>query len=308
MKQVICLLSLLLSLPALAAPECDYNFNVSNATIQVTTDPQVIQVNYTISRRTGQDQRCENYRIFFSKGQANSYQRKAYFFFFFNLNYNLHSNINQNGVLKDFNDALSPLEYVSGSMPQSNTNYTGSFFISVPAVSTQTYSASGTYNDSVQISIYGYKPQNGQYSFESTNNFAVSLIVNKKIDVSVIDEGSPFDANSTSKVLDFGNLEINSEKGADIRVVSNTPYQIKVSSQNNGKMVLNSSTVNYQMKSNGSTVSLGSSQSNPVSIGSGNATNSAGDRYNVRFKITEDVENKASGLYQDVITITTLAN
>lgn len=291
-----------------AAPECDYNFSLSNATVQVTGTPQVIQLNYTISRRTGQSGRCENYRIFFSKGQANSYQRKAYFSSQYSLDYNLHSNINQNGVLKDFNDALSTVEYLPGTMPQENTNYSGSFFISVPALTTQTPAASGIYTDSVQVSAYGFKTENGQYSFEAVQNFTVSLINNKKVDVSVIDEGGPFDASSTSKVIDFGNLELNSERGADIRVVSNTPYQIKVSSQNNGKLALSTSSVLYQMKSNNSTVGLASSQSSPVTLGTGNATNSAGDRYNVRFKIIEDVENKPSGLYQDVITITTLAN
>jgi len=308
MKLIICLFYLILSFGAHSAPECDYEFSLSNATIQLTSSPQVIQQNYTISRRTGQVGRCEDYRIFFSKGYANSYQRKAYYMSTFSLDYNLHSIINQNGVLKDFNDALSAVEYISGSMPQSNTTYTGSFFISVPSSSSQSTSSSGIYNDIVQVSAYGFKPENGQYSFESVNNFSVSLIVNKKVDVSVIDEGAPFDPSATSKVLDFGNLAINSEKGADIRVLSNTPYQVKVSSQNNGKLTLNSSTINYSMKSNGVSIGLANSSASPVTLGTGNATSSAGDRYNVRFTITEDVESKISGLYQDVITITTLAN
>lgn len=309
MKRLISLFIFFASSSLFAVPECEYEINLSNATVQVSEQSQVVQQGLSISRRIGQVQRCSVYRIFFSKGQANSYNRMAYLNSTNTLNYNLHQNINLNGILKEFNDALSSVEYISGNMPEDNTPYSNNFFISVPALSTQSNAPSGIYTDVIQLAVYGFNPSSGNYSFERVTNVTVSLIVHNKIQISIVEEGGTFNASSTSKILDFGELEMNEEKGVDVMVSSNTPYQLQLSSQNSGNLKSpGQSTVAYNLKSNGSSVGLSGSQGSPVLIGGGNPTNAPGDRYNLKIKITESVENKPSGLYQDVITITAIAN
>jgi hypothetical protein len=105
-------------------------------------------------------------------------------------------------------------------------------------------------------------------------------------------------------------LSQHQEKGADLRVMSNGPYQIKMSSLNNGKLKnsQNIETISYALRINGSNVALFNSAGNPVTIGSGTATSAAGDRYNLKIKILENTTQKSAGLYQDVLTITAIAN
>jgi hypothetical protein len=287
---------------------CDYNISLSNATIQIGSAAQVNQQDFNISRDVGANGRCGEYRIFFSKGLANSYQRNAFSVNGSSLNYNLHQNINMNGILKEKNDALSSTEFITGIMSQPDTNYANNFFISAPSLASLNATSAGTYTDNIQVALYGYNPNSQKYSFARVTTFTVTFIVSKKVDISVVDEGAAYDHSSTSKVLDFGLLEMNAERGADVRVVSNTPYQVQLSSTNNGVLKLGTSTISYQMKSNGANINLLSSQTAPVTIGSGTMTQTTGDRYNLKFKIIEDVDNKSSGLYQDVITITAIAN
>lgn len=298
----------MLSTSILYAAECDYNLAVSNATIQIEDAAQVVQQGMTVYRgQNSPNGLCRNYRVFFSKGQANSYQRNAFNSFNNPIDYNLHPNINMSGTLKDFNDAVSSSEFLEGTAPEKNTNYSNRFFISVPGQNNNLLLA-GTYVDIVQVSIYGYNENSGKYLFDQTANFTTVLYVPKKVQVSLLDEGGAFDASSTSKTLDFGIMEQNQEKGADLRILSNGSYRINLSSLNNGKLVQGSNSVAYTLRVNGSSVALSSSSSNPVQIGSGTITGLAGDLYNLKVKITESVANKNAGLYQDMITITAIAN
>ncbi len=309
MKMFMTIVFFILSGQAFAAPECDYTFNLSNVTAEVKDSNQVIQQGFTIFRAKGLEGKCSSYRMFFNKGQASSYQRKAFSSTTnTSINYNLHQNINAAGILKDFNDALSSAEFLSSNMPDTNTSYGNNIFVSIPSIESQNYPLAGVYTDNVQLSVYGYKPNNDSYTFESVSTLTITIVVNKKIDISIVDEGAPYNASATSKIIDFGLLELNAERGADLRIVTNTPYQVKLSSLNNGKLKQSSSTIAYQMKANGAALNLANSSGTPVAIGNGQNTSSSGDLYNLKIKISEDVENKNSGLYQDIITITAIAN
>lgn len=290
------------------AAECDYHFSLSNATIQIEDSAQVVQQNFSVNRgQNSPDGRCKLYRIFFSKGLANSYQRKAFTVLGTSLDYNLHQSINQAGTLKEFADAVASNEFIEGSAPDKFTNYSNRFFVAAPGQNNNIILA-GTYVDVVQVSLYGYNENSGNYLFEETNNLTVLFLVAKKVQLSLIDEGGAFDASSTTKALDFGLMTQNQEKGVDLRVLSNGSYQLKLSSLNNGKMVLGTESVQYALKVNGVNVSLSNSSGTPVAIGSGSNTSQAGDLYNMKVKINENVANKGAGLYQDVITITAIAN
>lgn len=222
------------------------------------------------------------------------------------MNYNLHKNVNQSGVLKERNDALNSNEYLEGIAASRDQTYTNNFFISLPGLSSTSIRA-GYYFDNVQASIYSIGGNDQE--FEATDTFTLLFYVNQKLQVSIIDEGGVFNVGSTSKVLDFGYLTQNAEKGADVRVLSNGSYQLKISSQNNGNLKLPAGEfIAYSLRVNGTNVSISSSSSNPVQIGSGNSTSNAGDLYNLKVKIIENTQNKSAGMYQDVLTITAIAN
>jgi spore coat protein U-like protein len=295
-----------------SAKDCDFTITLTNSTIQVTDIDQVVQRELSASRKkkSNSSRDCTLYRVYFTKGMANSYQRKAYSATNQTINYNLHRQVNMVGILKERADALNASEYVEGTSPQKDITYQSSFFVSVPDMAEQNYPRSGSYTDNVQVSLYGFVDSKKGYVFEDSAALTLLFIVPVKINISLIDEGSAFDESSTAKILDFGFLTQYQEKGADLRVVSNTPYQIRASSTNNGnlKHTSQNALINYGMKVNGSTVSLAGSSGTPVNLGSGTNTTTAGDRFNLRFQILTNTSTLAAGLYQDQITITAIAN
>lgn len=303
-------LTLLLGAPAFADDdkECEYELHVPTISVTITENNQVIPWDAALSREKDSGNPCSYYRIFLGKGLANSYQRKAFTFPSDTVNYNLHQLANLSGILKDFGDASSSNEFLEGTANSKDTPYNARFYVSVPSLSAQNFPRGGHYWDNVQVSIYS-RNNKGQWIFEDTSSFNILMVVPKKIEVSLIEEGGSFDASSTTKTLDFGNITQYEELGADLRVVSNTPYKVKMSSSNNGVIRMNAnSAISYTMKVNGSAVSLGSSSSSPVTIGTGDKTTTSGDRFNLRVQISEDANDKHAGIYQDFITITAIAN
>ncbi len=305
MKAIIIFLFLIGS--AYADNECDHTLTLGNATIQIQNDQQVVQQPYTIKRTDPSNGRCSTYRLYFSKGQANSYQRKAYNTGGQSADYNLHQNIQTSGTLKDVNDANNSTEYIEGSTPNENVDYPGNFYISVPGLSAQGALAGGTYTDNIQIRVYSVK-NNGDQLLEQVKPFSVNLLVNVSMEISIVDEGGSHNASSTAKTLDFGFLATNQELGADIMVASNTAYQVRLSSLNNGALKRNSSTIAYQLKVNSTTYNMTSSASAPVTVATGAANGTNPARYNVKVKITGATTGLVAGDYVDTITITAIAN
>lgn len=310
MRSITIVVLLFISMPVWSK-QCDLSFTVQNATILVTDTPQVVAQPIQI-KIDSKNNDCTYYRVFFGKGLAQDYQRRASA----NtssagvrtINYNLHRLINKVGILKDYGDALSANEYLDGTYT-TNTTDNKSFHVSIDSLQTLGYPHAGTYIDSVQISVYSRKDSNQRYELEETKPFTLMFVVNKKVDISLVDEGSAFDSSSTAKTLDFGLIEKDQIKGADLRVVSNTPYQVKVSSLNNSSLKIPTNSIAYSFKVNGSTIALDSSASSPVTIGNGSTqTSQSGDIYNLKFQILSNTTDAAPGVYQDVITITAIAN
>lgn len=288
--------------------DCDYRLSINNATIQVLDNSQVIQQTFSLRRDNNGSgsSKCDNYRVFFNTGLGNNYSRRAFTLFGSSLNYNLHRGANQAGVLKDRNDAVNTNEYLQGFAPNRNQTYTNSFFVSVPGKANSNISA-GYYYDVVQATIYSL--DGNTLTYNANDNLTLLFYVDQTLQVSIIDEGGTFNAGATSKVLDFGILTQNAEKGADLRVVSNGSYQLRISSQNNGRLNLPAGDqITYSLRVNGSNVNLAGSSGSPVQIGSGDATPGAGDLFNLKVRITESTSNKSAGMYQDILTITAIAN
>lgn len=311
MKGTATLFLTLLCFSALAGPECDYDLRITNATVLVNDSTQVLQQNFTVERgQNSPNGRCEIYRMFFGKGMANSYQRAA-FQGSSQVKYNLHPQVNAASILKEIGDALSAQEYIQASAPEKLTTYNGSFYISVPALAAQGTPPPGIYSDTVQVAIYGYNPNSGNYLYDGITNLTVTLIITNQIAISIVEEGAAFNPTATSRVLDYGVLSQNQELGADVIVRSNTPYQLRIASPNGGRLKHESSdeSINYQLRVNSMNVGLTGTQGTPVTIGGNTgASQPSGDRFNLKVKILEATDGKLSGQYQDVITITAIAN
>jgi spore coat protein U-like protein len=295
---------------AWADPECDYQINLSSATIEARDLQQVVQQEFSLQR--GQNSpagRCRLFRVFFNKGQANSYQRRATSSDGV-MNYNIHRNINLSGILKDFGDALNENEYLQGEAPEKLVNYTTRYYLSLPGLNSQGPVPSGMYVDTVQVTVYGFNESSGRYLFSTAANFLVTIIVPHKIEVSLIDEGGVFDPSSTTKVMDFGHLKRGQQKGVDLRVVANTPYQVYLSSSNNGVLKLpQKDQITYQLRVNNIPLPLKNSAASPVNMGgSAQRSRTGGDLYNLKVEISDSIEGKKAGTYQDVITLTAIAN
>ncbi|MFP5384735.1 MAG: hypothetical protein ACLGHN_01560 [Bacteriovoracia bacterium] len=53
---------------------------------------------------------------------------------------------------------------------------------------------------------------------------------------------------------------------------------------------------------------MAGSSANPVQIGTGDLTTTAGDLFNLKFTILDVTNYKSAGMYQDALTITAIAN
>jgi spore coat protein U-like protein len=306
MKMIILLSLLLFSGLATAGADCDFTVTFSQVTAQVLENEQVLQNGINLYRGKDPTGICATYRLFFGKGNAQSYQRVAKSGGY-SVTYNIHNNINKAGILKEQTDALNSAEWVDMYAPDKFTNYSVPFFISIPDLFTQNYPPKGVYTDNLNVVVWVVK--NNNFGFDAATNLAVSIIVPSRLDISLVDEGGSFDAASLSKVFDFGALSQNQVKGADLVVRSNTPYQLKMSSQNGSKLRQGTvGTINYLITSNGSNIGV-TNAGTEVNFANGNGTSGVnGDRFNIKVKINESTTSKVAGLYQDVITITAVAN
>lgn len=282
---------------------CDHQITLGNATIQIQNAIQVVEQSYTIRRSDPSNGRCSKYRLYFSKGLANSYQREAANTSGDRADYNLHQNIQMSGTLKDINDANSGTEYIQGNTPDEDVTYSGSFFISVPGLAAQGSLSGGTYTDNIQIRVFSLD-NNNNHEPEEVQPFSVNLIANTTMEISLVDEGGTHNASSTAKTLNFGLLQTNQEMGADIMVSSNTAYQVRLSSLNGGSLKRGTGALAYELRVN----NIPYVMTAPITVATGPATGTNPARYNVKVKITGSTANLVAGDYEDTITITAIAN
>jgi len=309
MKLMLFIFIFIQSFNALSQVNCDYTVQYTQVTAQVLESTQVLQQGISLVRgKNSPFGICGYFRFYFGKGSAQTYQRRAVGSNNYTVNYNLHQNVNANGVLKEQPDALTSAEWVELDAPDRLVTYSAPFFISIPSLTTQNYPPRGTYTDNLQVVIWTIN-QPG-FVFDRITNLAVTIVVPSRLDISLVDEGAPFDVNSTSRIFNFGNLAQNQQRSGDLRVLSNTPYQLRISSQNGGLLRQGQNhSVAYSLSINNSPINLSSSTNSPVNFASGTGTSgNSGDRFNVVVRITENTSSKIAGLYEDTISITAIAN
>lgn len=290
-----------------SAQWCDYSLSLSNyfpATIQLTE--QTLSHSLTLTRgQNSSTPNCANYRLYFAKGNANSYQRRAYAGSN-SLPYNIYSSANRASVLKDYADA-GPGEFIVGSAPNKHTPYTSTWYIGVPSIYENfTAARADTYSDSLPVNIYQVK-NNGSVEFQTAAWLSFSFVIPRYVEMSIVSENQPHDISSTIHVMNFGNMTSNQELRADLRVVGNVGYNVTLSSQKGGKLVKTGggTQIPYSIKvGNGSFFSPTNAGSPYYLFESLNPTNLAGQRYPITVRLGTIPSNPDDGEYEEVITLT----
>ncbi len=297
------LFTLLFIWSAKADGPCQYTLTLGSFTGSVQDSAQVLAHTMTLSRGSNTSI-CRNYQLYFSKGQANSYQRQAYF----NGNplpYNLYRTISLGNILKDYGDAAST-EYVSGPLTNRNTTYTATWYVEVKSKDTLFSLPPGTYTDTVQVNAYAGSSGTPQY--QGTRNLTLSFIVPRYAELSLVPESQAHNPANTTYIMDFGEMIPQEEQRADLLVKGNVPYSISASSMNAGVLKRISGTtseVSYQMSVGSSGwFTPGVTTSTVINEGSGSAL--AGRRYNLKVRLGT-FDQLIEGDYQDTVTFTVTA-
>lgn len=283
------------------AANCDYSFSLSNTFIDWSKNDNIIPIN--ISLQQGNIRNCNQYFITFSKGGANSYDRKLSHTYSGNLLYNIYSDANATKVLKSKNDISTSSDYLSGKFKRGQAQSIFYAKLLTPNNTNAPLIRGGQYQDTVVVSLYDNRP-NKSHSLQSSKTYIIQTFVPKIVDISLVDVGAPFDINDTSQTLDFGELTTGEEKSFDLRVQANAGYAIFFDSQNRGKMKNESGdTINYTMKVDSTNKNL-SSASNTAASGTG-VTPIGGKAHRVTVTIG-NVNEKKYGQYTDYITVTAM--
>lgn len=296
-------LFLFLTVKPLFAQSCNYNLQFSPFNAQVSENPQVIEHNLSISRPTNSSQaNCSNYHVYFSQGQANSYQRQANVAGN-NIPYNVYKESNLSSILKDFGDA-STNERLEGSLPDPNVTDQQSFYVRIPSLEEIFNSPANVYFDQILMNVYSVR-SNGTLLYQRTGYLNILITIPRFAQLSLIPENAPFDPDSTSYTMNFGVMSSNQELGADLRVRGNVPFGIYMSSLNGSELVKQTQSVPYQIKvGDGNFRDLKPAGSMLYITQSNSRTNLDGNRYNIRTRLGEVPSSLDGGTYQDTITIT----
>lgn len=244
------------------------------------------------------------YFVGFTQGSSGSYtSRKMYNGLDF-IEYDLSQKTNFQQDLKDYPNISNGNEAIDGRFRflRGSLSETHSFYLRPKNISSTL--AAGTYQDTVNVKLY-YGRYNQYNYLVDTSNLTIRYIVPYQISLSLVAPGAPHNAYSSGKSLDFGILQTGEKDFFDIVVVSNSNFQVRFSSQNDGRMkhLTANSFVDYTLNVGGSIVNLMGSSSGPVSgpVGSG-PTPSSGSRFQSSITIGA-INNQLAGSYKDVITV-----
>lgn len=304
MKIVLILLMTLFSNLSLAQ-ECHFQFDQNQINVNYSGDEISIPFYINLHRpNNANSDLCEYAAFFFSKGNANSYERRVSG----NgttLRYTLE-NISPSGTLKDYGDHSGPHEFLATEILLNHHKVlTGVFKMPVQ----DTAFGNGHLQDVVNVTVYAYKSDNNNRR-GMTKQLVINVQKNVTMGLSIVPEGAEFSAGASQAMLDFGRMYEGQELGSDLIIKSNIGYKISMSSLNDGqfKHVSKNSFIPYTFKFDQISQSLAGTSSSPKLLVT-KTSNSvpAGDRYNMRFRVGS-IFGRPSGQYADHILITVQSN
>lgn len=199
-------------------------------------------------------------------------------------------------VIKPIQEAASSSDVIIGSFSQGGDNDAG--FVFRPRLGPSNYERHGDYETNFTMRLYS-GTLTGSHSLEDTESFRLRYRMNKRIDLSLVNPGAPFDPSSTSKTMNFGTLKQGQRLDFDLVIKTNAGYRVRMESQNRGKLVYRGSSVPYSLSLANAAVSLSTEAT--VSQGGG-ASGSGGYRLPGRITISS-IGDAQAGTYTDAVTI-----
>lgn len=208
-----------------------------------------------------------------------------------------------NSILKHYPEATSAVDVITGSFPSGGPNTIDITFY--PRLEPGNYQRFGRYEENFNMRIY-QGSITGIRELEDTESFRMGYDMNRSIDLSIVNTGSPFDIAATNRTVNFGALIPGKQSGFDLVVKYNAGYRVLLSSQNNGRMkhLTLANTIPYSLSLGGNTVSLGSSSAVPIMVTQGSGVSpTGGTRLAGVFTIGTVGATAQPGNYQDIITV-----
>lgn len=207
-------------------------------------------------------------------------------------------------IIKHFPEASSSSDVITGQFAPHGADEIELSFR--PRLDTADYERFGTYDSTFAIRLYSGTP-GGENRLLETDNFRLSHRLNKRIDLSLVSTGLPFDAGSTTKTLNFGALTTGKSQGFDFILKYNAGYRVRFSSQNRGALqgARKDARIPYVMTIDGMPVYLGDDEERTWLRAPG-VSPRGGRRFTGRVVIGR-VDQAQAGSYQDAITITVSA-
>jgi spore coat protein U-like protein len=178
-----------------------------------------------------------------------------------------------------------------------------------PRLGTNEYPPYGDYDAIFTVRLYEGSVE-GARALRDIDSVRFSARVEKRIDVSLVSTGFPFDSGATNKTLDFGLLSPGKEMGFDVLLKYNAGYRLRLASENNGVMkhVSGDSTLPYTLSLNNAPISLANSRGGGVEVSTGAGLSpAAGLRFPGRVRIGS-FTNARAGSYEDRLTLTVSTN
>jgi len=207
---------------------------------------------------------------------------------------------------KQIPEATSTADVLNGSFGNSGGETTLRYY---PRLSENDYPPYGDYDALFTVRLYEGSVE-GSRTLRAIDTVRFTARVEKKVDVSLVSTGFPFDSSATNKTLDFGLLAVGKEMGFDLLLKYNAGYRLRIASENNGVMKHTSAaaTLPYTLFLNNVAVSLANSKGGGVEIATGSGSSAAaGLRFPGRVRIGS-FSNARAGNYEDQLTLSVSTN
>lgn len=207
---------------------------------------------------------------------------------------------------KQIPEATSSADVLTGSTNSASNEVLMRYY---PRLSSNEYPPYGDYDGSFTMRLYEGSVE-GSRSLRATDSVRFTARVEKRIDLSLVSTGFPFDSSATSKTLDFGLLSAGKEMGFDVLLKFNAGYRLRLSSANNGVMKHASAenTLPYTLYLNNAPVSLRNSGGGGVEFSTGAGSSPpAGMRFPGRVQIGS-ISNARAGSFEDQLTLSVSTN
>lgn len=204
-------------------------------------------------------------------------------------------------ICKQFPDVSSNADVIADAFPNNTGNGATQTETYRPKLGAIDYQRFGTYENAFVFKLY--EGTLASYQLKDQKTVTLKYVMNKKIDLSLVDAGGAFDASATTKTVNLGTLATGVQGTFDLLLKFNAGYRVVMQSQNQGRLKHGSQNVfvPYGMTINGSGVSF-SGGNNVVIQGTG-VSPAPGLRLAGRVTVGTVAANSAVGTYQDTINI-----